>query len=379
VGRPFQLVQPADLRMVGGQPVGEHADGLGAGRDRGGAEHGADGLDVADDLAADRRLDDPLGLLDGAVRRAAGAAGWGRGEAQLPAGLPDGEQALGRVQASRCAQVGCLLHVTGEPGEVILGQLVEGLAGRQAHHRQGVPAHLAGPAGAPAQPLADLGHPGGVAGVGRVPHRGELDAAGLGQQQFGIGPQMPLDEAPHHERPGVGPVQVQQAGRGRPGHPRPKVWVAGQQPARGPPPGIPAAVVDRQAGDVPIVGGEQVHAPLEGARASGGNGHGAARLALAYSAASASGDRCTYAAVVSGLACPISSRSASRSIPAWASWVPKVWRSRCGRTLVAPERVRWVRKIRRIPASVMACPAVGPRSTTKHCGVKHPGGRSLRR
>jgi hypothetical protein len=66
-------------------------------------------------------------------------------------------------------------------------------------------------------------------------------------------------------------------------------------------------------------------------------------------------------------------------MPAAASSVPKVCRSRCGRTLVAPERARWVRKIRRSPASVIAWPVVGPRNTTKHSGVAHPAGRSARR
>jgi hypothetical protein len=53
------------------------------------------------------------------------------------------------------------------------------------------------------------------------------------------------------------------------------------------------------------------------------------------------GERCndrasTYPAVVSGDACPISSRNTSKSIPAEANWVPQVCRSRCGRTRGVP-------------------------------------------
>jgi len=50
--------------------------------------------------------------------------------------------------------------------------------------------------------------------------------------------------------------------------------------------------------------------------------HGDSLRAAVYSAARVSADRCTYFPVVSGLACPIKSRSTSRSIPAAANSVP---------------------------------------------------------
>ncbi len=55
-----------------------------------------------------------------------------------------------------------------------------------------------------------------------------------------------------------------------------------------------------------------------------------------------------------------------------------MWRSRCGRTLVPPDRSRCVRNTLRRPASVSGRPRVGPWRTTKHSGLRHPGGRSER-
>ena len=88
VGGALQLVQPVDLGMLGGQPVEEHPHRLDPGVRAGGAQHGADGLGVADHLPADVGLGDEAGELDGRASRlghpAPGRAG---GQAELEADL----------------------------------------------------------------------------------------------------------------------------------------------------------------------------------------------------------------------------------------------------------------------------------------------------
>ena len=136
---------------------------------------------------------------------------------------------------------------------------------------------------------------------------------------------MPLHEAPRHERPGLEPLQVGQPGRCRAAHPRLRVGVLLQEPAGGTAPLELDALGDRQRVDVGVVGREQLRAGPQRCRGQVGGRdahHGEAFRAAAYSAARVSADRCTYLPVVSGLACPIRSRSTSKSMPAAASSVP---------------------------------------------------------
>ncbi len=116
--------------------------------------------------------------------------------------------------------------------------------------------------------------------------------------------------------------QVGEAGTCWPGHPRLEVGMGVEQLGGG----VPAMPLgfgpDAQPGDEPGVADKDVRSALG---LQGGQGRGAHRVAaraLANSAAKVSDDRCTYAAVDSGEAWPISSRNTNRSMPAVANSVP---------------------------------------------------------
>jgi hypothetical protein len=74
VGGSLQLIQPADLGVVRVKPVREDPDRLGATLERDRAEHGADGLHVADDLPVDLGLGDLCSTGVRAGRPARGGA-----------------------------------------------------------------------------------------------------------------------------------------------------------------------------------------------------------------------------------------------------------------------------------------------------------------
>jgi hypothetical protein len=289
----LQLVQPLDRRMVVGQPVAQHHDGLGARVDAGRLQGGGQRGDVADDLAADLGLADRLDELGRALCGRAGLAGWTANQPELVAGLLEGEQAGAGVGAGRGRQVCRLLQVGGDAGEVVLGEPVQRLAGPAAHGGMGQHADLTDPVAAPAEPLPHLGDPAHIVGMAPGPGGGQLDTAGLGEQQLQVRAQMTLDEAPGQQRPRLGAVQVDQPLRGRTTHPDAKVGVAGQEPLGGPQAGRPAGLGDHQGGDVLGVGIQQVHGHADPGRARGCQAHHAPARALAYSAASVSGDRWT--------------------------------------------------------------------------------------
>ena len=153
-------------------------------------------------------------------------------------------------------------------------------------------------------------------------------ARSFGEEQVQVGSDNGLDEAPRHERPCARATQIGQTGSRRTLHPHPHVRVGSEE--------IPGGVAtmafgvgsDRQASHETGVANQHVGRAGSVQGDIGGGAHLLAARALANSAANVSGDKCTYAAVVSGEAWPISSRNTNKSMPAVASSVPNVCRSR---------------------------------------------------
>jgi hypothetical protein len=216
----LQLVQPPDRRVMLSQPVAQHHDGLGARVDAGRLQGGGDRGDVTDDLAADLGLADRLDEFGGASCGRAGLAGWTANQPELVAGVLEREQAGAGVGAGRGRQVRRMLQVGGDADEVVLGEPVQRLARPAAHGGKGQHADLTDPVAAPAQPPPHLGDPAHIVGMAPGPGGGQLDTAGLGEQQLQVRAEMTRDEAPGQQRPRLGAVQVDQPLRGRTTHPQ---------------------------------------------------------------------------------------------------------------------------------------------------------------
>jgi len=71
-------------------------------------------------------------------------------------------------------------------GEIVDGQLGEGLVEPQAQHRHRVADHLVGPVRAPAELVDGAASNGLVVGMGEQPPHADVYAAGLRQQQFQV-------------------------------------------------------------------------------------------------------------------------------------------------------------------------------------------------
>ena len=190
------------------------------------------------------------------------------------------------------ARGGRLGQGLGEGGEILVAELAEGLARGQADQRQGAASHIAGPVRAPAEPLGHLGDLPDVIGMPGGPLLIQVPG-GLGEQQIQVGREVAFDEAPGQERPGAGALEVGQPCRRRPPHPRRQLRMGGQQPRGGVTPDPPAVRADRQRGDRAGIGDQQVRRPMAAQRDGGRGAHRPAASARAYSAASASGDRCS--------------------------------------------------------------------------------------
>ncbi len=165
-------------------------------------------MDVADDLPADLGLVDPRGNLGRGVRGRAGLTGRTANLSELVAGLLEGEPARPCVHAGRCRDMRDALEFGQHRGEVVLAELPQGLAGPQAHGGKGQDRHLADPVGAPAEPPSHLSDPAHLVVMLHRPGGGQVNAAGLGQQQLQVSTQMASDKAPGDERPGLGAVQI---------------------------------------------------------------------------------------------------------------------------------------------------------------------------
>ena len=107
----------------------------------------------------------------------------------------------GRSCGSRCAwpALGASASSRGEGVEVVVGELVEVLARGQAEQAEPAAGHVAGPVGAPAEPLGHLDDAGDVVGVARRPLLVEV-AGLLGEQEIEVGSQVAFDETPGQER-----------------------------------------------------------------------------------------------------------------------------------------------------------------------------------
>lgn len=89
---PFQLFQPADVGVVGGQVLAEDDETVGSHEDRGGPQGGGHYLQVAQDDTTDLRLWQGFESLGQRGFPGSVLAGRGRADAQLVASLVETER-----------------------------------------------------------------------------------------------------------------------------------------------------------------------------------------------------------------------------------------------------------------------------------------------
>jgi hypothetical protein len=134
--------------------------------------------------------------------------------AQLVAGLLQPEQPGPGVVPRRGRQRRQIVELLQHGGEVRLTQLPNPLADVQTDRRCGQQPDLPLPVAAPSQHRGGLDDRGQVVRLVLGPLDRQSAPGRFGQQQFHVGHQMPVHEAPRHERPGLQPVQIGQPGRG---------------------------------------------------------------------------------------------------------------------------------------------------------------------
>ena len=290
---------------------------------RPGAQHRGPGLDVSQQHPADLRGHRDVGEALVQAARPGPAPGRGVDHAGLEQQLADSGEpvAVGPPGRGRDRHAGRQLGV--ERVHDRGGQVSDLAAVPGQQHGQALAQHRLGPRRLPAQPRSR--GPGGgescrVTGLDGAGEPGQV----LGPDQGQVQPHLPGAGGVADQRPGTRPLQLADPAGHRQRHPRLQVGMAAEEV-----PGDPHPVTHRPLTQARCAQMAEVviHQPLPGRRE--GSGHGGHRgppasvaRAAPYSAASCSTDRCTYDAVVSGDECPISSRSASRSMPAAASSVP---------------------------------------------------------
>ena len=226
-----QLRETAHFRVVGRQILGEGDQAVGAQLDGVRSQDGRHRGQVAQRDRADDRLRDGLQALGEAGLAGPGLARWLLADPQFVAGLVQAEQAGGVVGPGVVARAGGLGEGVGEGVEVVVGELIEGLARAQAEQAEPAAGDVAGPGAAPAEPFGDLCDAGDVVGVARRPLLVEV-AGVLGEQEVEVGSQVAFDETPGEERPCSGAGEVGEPGGSGPGHPLGGPRVDRQQPGR---------------------------------------------------------------------------------------------------------------------------------------------------